>query len=165
MRGNMKFSISKLLRSRPLLVASPALIAGATLLALTAGTNANNDYAGAPRISASREQEKRKPIPGPALAEGERPEPATLTLNSDGFAPAELTLGAGKVLLILNKRLGQNPAEIELREAGSDNLIHRVRMAENRLRWAEILELRAGTYSLSVVDHPEWACKVTVNPK
>jgi hypothetical protein len=146
-----------------ILLAIVAILAAG--LALPTSSQARH---GALRVSSAaspQKRVKRKPTSGPTISADEKLETATLMLTPDGFEPDELTMPAGKLLLVLNKRIGPRDAEFELRVADHGNVVYRVRMPENTLNWSEIIELHPGNYTLSVVDNPQWVCRIKINAR
>lgn len=93
----------------------------------------------------------------PAIAQD--PDEVTLTLHDSGFTPAAVTRPAGPFQLSVDNRSGSDDLTLVLK--GSDEVVIR----EMRVRsgdWSELLDLTAGTYTLSEANHINWVCQIIV---
>jgi hypothetical protein len=86
-----------------------------------------------------------------------------VTLRRHGFEPARITRPKGPFVLALDNLSELEQVEIRLlREAG--NHLKTFPVSKNRVRWREAVDLNPGTYVLTEVDHPEWACRIVITP-
>ncbi len=91
-------------------------------------------------------------------------EPAgvVITLHPSGFVPPQMQVANGRYLLLVLNRSGIRDLEFDLdREAGGR--LHSVR--DGRPKWKERFDLTPGRYVLSVANHAEWKCVITVTPR
>lgn len=118
-------------------------------------------------LTSSLQQTKTKgrPVPGPPLRAEEVLETLAITLKPGGFEPNEVTTTAGKTLFTLHKRVGVRDIAFELRVGEQGEVVQRMQMSEKTLSWSEIIELHPGHYTLSVVDSPDWVCRIQVRPR
>jgi len=80
-----------------------------------------------------------------------------------GFKPAQYTHPKGRFILAVLNRSGLEEVALELyREAGEK--LHEVRVPRSKLDWSEDFDLHPGRYVLKEVNHPKWACEITVTP-
>jgi len=84
-----------------------------------------------------------------------------LTLYPTGFEPSEITRPAGRFLLAVDNRAGVGElAFVLIRE---DGLLATNSLVENKkFRVRRVVDLLPGSYSLKVVDHPDWVCGIKV---
>ena len=94
-------------------------------------------------------------IPGPVWAD----DPATfrLTIKDHTFEPAELTVPAGKRLLLIVRNGDDTPAEFESRELGAEKVISAGREATIRIG-----PLAAGRYPFNDEFHQDQAHGVLI---
>jgi hypothetical protein len=86
-----------------------------------------------------------------------------IRLRRTGFEPAEIERPQGRFLLAFDNRTGEDEIVLQLkRETG--NKLHEVRMPRGTVRWRKALDIPAGRYLLSVADHPDWVCRITITP-
>jgi pectin methylesterase-like acyl-CoA thioesterase len=102
-----------------------------------------------PRLSAA--QRTRTTSPG---------EVELITLTANGFEPNEFTRPVGKFLFGVNNRSGVSGLTFRLLQEGGTPHGEK-RMAREKV-WRKVVNLPPGLYLLSVVDHPEWSCRVTI---
>jgi hypothetical protein len=95
------------------------------------------------------------------------PPPSSITLEAvtltyDGFQPKEFEREAGTFVLGVNNQTRIADLSFELlRENG--HKVHEVKMTNGQLRSRKLLHLPAGSYTLRVVDHPEWTCSIVLS--
>ena len=110
----------------------------------------------------------RKPAPSDQIENSlqsgpEKRLPAhVLTLNVDGFEPAEVIWEKKESLLIIDNRTPISELTFQLAK------IHGARVKEIKLktrkqRSAGVLDLPPGQYVLSEVNHTDWICHITIN--
>jgi hypothetical protein len=93
-------------------------------------------------------------------------ESATIVLYPDGFAPSEVRLREGRVLLRVLNRVGLDELPL-LFERDAEALrpavkVHEEDVPRERRAWKPEAELAPGVYTLSVKGRPEWICRITV---
>lgn len=97
----------------------------------------------------------------------ERVEAELITLTPNGFAPAEITRPAGRFLLLVVNRSGE--ADINLRLEAEDDgrgARRRIPAFERRRRQRhDIVDLPPGRYTLTIADHPDWVCRLTITER
>ncbi len=86
---------------------------------------------------------------------------AIMTLRPNGFEPSEITIPAGKYLIIVRNRTGLDKFSFRL-ERGSGTRLHDVRMPRYKREWKHFLQLAPDTYVITEPDHPGWVCRITV---
>jgi hypothetical protein len=90
-----------------------------------------------------------------------RLETEVLTITSTGFEPAEITRPAGPFILAVHNQSGEAGPALRLDRVHGNKLIE-VRMARWRRAVHRQLNPPAGEYLLSLVDHPERNCRITI---
>ena len=84
-----------------------------------------------------------------------------LTLNSNGFDPAEVRPPSGRFLLSIDNRSGAG--ELILRLLRTDGTqIRELKIPGGGGDWSEAFDLSAGTYTLSEMNHSTWVCTIIV---
>jgi hypothetical protein len=86
-----------------------------------------------------------------------------IKLRRTGFEPSALTLPKGRFLLAFDNHTGEDEIIVQLKQE-TGNKLHEVRMPRGNVRWRQALDLHPGSYRLSVVDRPEWVCRLTITP-
>jgi hypothetical protein len=85
-----------------------------------------------------------------------------ITARASGFEPPEVTVAAGKVMLVIHNRSGVSPLVVVLTDqAGATRLTHSLDLGAQSDSWDQ-LNLATGTYRLSAPAQPEWACQIVV---
>lgn len=85
-----------------------------------------------------------------------------LTLRAEGFEPAEMPLPAGEYLLVVKNRSGLDEVDVRLVRENGEHMGQTKVGARNK-DWKQRLKLKAGTYLLSEVNHPDWASRIVVD--
>ena len=108
------------------------------------------------------------------LWNGQRPTSALVTITPRGFEPANLTLPAGRLLLMVDNRSGL-AGEIKLemkvrrvpillkadsRDTGTGR--PQVFLPREKVNWRNLIDLPPGDYLLTEVAHPLWTCRINV---
>ncbi len=88
---------------------------------------------------------------------------AALTLRPNGFEPTEITIPAGKYLMVVRNRTGLDQFALRL-ERTTGARLQDVRLPRYKRDWKQFMQLTPDTYLLSEVDHPDWVCRITVTP-
>ena len=87
-----------------------------------------------------------------------------VTLRPDGFEPAELTHGAGLILLAVDNRSWRKDVLLRLdREAGGR--LHEERLSNKKFNWRMPFELSPGRYVLTEANHPGWVCHIVITER
>jgi len=107
--------------------------------------------------------EKRSHKP-PVVDQGHkrRIEPVIVTLKPTGFEPTELTRPRGMFLLIVDNRSNNPDLLFHLNGENGKREHEQQTRKGGRLDWNKPIDLPPGRYSLTVVDHPDWVCQITI---
>ncbi len=109
-------------------------------------------------------------IPGVALSQNhpsgarpgdKAPEVRLIVMRTRGFEPSEITVPAGKVLLVVHNRSGLANVKLRLDRVGGDRL-HEVDVHREKLDWKDWVELKPGHYVLTEASHSMFHCSITV---
>ena len=79
-----------------------------------------------------------------------------------GFLAPEVTVSAGRYLIVLNNRTGRSDLTFQL-ERENDGRIFQ--SPANSRDWKEQVTLQPGTYVLSEVNNPSWKCLIRVTSR
>jgi hypothetical protein len=106
-----------------------------------------------------------KTAPASALTQRQRPiadfESELITITPHGFEPQEITRPQGRFLLMIDNRSGLASTSLSLtREAGPRT--HEMGVPRESPNWSDIVDLPPGTFVLSELDHPRWACRIRI---
>lgn len=103
------------------------------------------------------------PASAAALQTQSRLEAERITLRPTGFEPAEITRPAGRFLLAVNDRSGEESITLLL-VRGPTNLVSEARIRERprKYEWRQVVNLPAGRYELRTAENPEWRCQITL---
>jgi hypothetical protein len=88
-------------------------------------------------------------------------ERAVIRVLTSGFNPAEVSGEAGSYRVAVTRPSGEEEVKLELRSA-SGELIQELVMPQQKLDWTTLIELQRGSYTLRVVNHPQWMCRISV---
>ena len=104
----------------------------------------------------------------PLVQDPVEPAPASVTVETVrltplGFEPKELERSAGKFLLGIDNRIGPIEFSFELVEENGHK-VRQLKLPKGQIRLRKLLNLQAGRYTLTEVDHPEWTCSIVLNP-
>ena len=98
--------------------------------------------------------DKALPAPTPDTIEE-----VTLTIRAEGFDPTELARPAGRFLLSVDNRSAVE--ELTFRLNGEDGeCLREMRIQRGTVDWSEMVDLPAGRYTLTEVNHAGWACRI-----
>lgn len=107
-------------------------------------------------------------VAGPAQEEPERQakdvQVLRLTLRPDGFERSELTLPSGRYVFVVKNRTGLDQYALRLSREGHGTQSE-ARLQRHQREWRELINLTPGEYVLTELDHPEWACRLTITPR
>jgi hypothetical protein len=90
-----------------------------------------------------------------------RLETEILTITSTGFEPSEITRPAGPFILAIHNQSGEAGPALRIDRLRGNKLIE-VRMARWRRAVHQQLNPPAGEYLLSIIDHPDRNCRITI---
>jgi len=76
-----------------------------------------------------------------------------------GFTPSELTVPAGRYLIVLSNRTGRSDLAFRLDREG-DGLVSESR--RDRRDWKQQVQLLPGNYTLTEANNPSWRCSIQV---
>ena len=105
---------------------------------------------------ADREQPGRAVVDNPTEAE-------IVTLQPWGFEPKEISRPPGPFFLAVDNQSGLPELDVSL-ESETRQKLHDVGVSKNKGRWRKKIALTPGTYLLREAGHPEWVCRITVQP-
>ena len=88
-------------------------------------------------------------------------EQGVIRLLTSGFSQAEISGGSGQYRLVAT-RASQNEEVVLQLKTGSGELVQEITMPQEKLDWTTLIELAAGSYTLTVVNHPDWVCQITI---
>jgi len=86
---------------------------------------------------------------------------ALTTLNTSGFAPAEITHAAGRFRVVVQNRSGAEQLDLRLDGEQSSRWSEQRALGEIQ-GWVATVELEPGTFTITEARHPEWVCRLTV---
>jgi hypothetical protein len=85
----------------------------------------------------------------------------TTTLSPSGFSPTELTHAAGRFNLRVNNQSGLPKVMLRLSKSNGEKLTE-VSLT-SQARWVTAaVELAPGSYTLTVANHSDWTCQITI---
>ena len=99
-----------------------------------------------------------RPIPPASGTEVEM-----VTLRPWGFEPQEITRPPGPFVLAVDNHSELDQLEISL-DVESGPKVHAVDVSKNKFKWRKKLALPPGVYALRETSHPEWLCRITIQP-
>jgi hypothetical protein len=88
-------------------------------------------------------------------------EQGVIRLLTSGFTEAEISGMSGQYRLVAT-RASQNEEVVLQLKTGSGELVQEITMPQEKLDWTTLIELAAGSYTLTVVNHPDWVCQITI---
>lgn len=130
-------------------------IGASLLLVASARSGASLDFA-----SEHREQPKPSAV---SLSPPQNIEAEIIVLRPWGFEPKEISRPPGPFFLALDNRSRLDQVEVSLdRESGPK--VQATGVSKNKTKWREKMTLPPGTYLLREASHPEWVCRITIQP-
>jgi hypothetical protein len=141
--------------SKPLRWLAPAAAALFVFaVVFTAGSFSRNYREQDPRPSenASRGSDKT------ALVETE-----LITITTRGVEPAEISRPAGRFILMVDNRSGEEMQFRIARETGES--LHDIRSSREERDWSELMDLKPGKYVLTERDRPDLTCSITITAR
>ena len=107
--------------------------------------------------------------PRPAAAQG-GPNPkltnlAHIAISPLGFDSKAITLPHAPFFLLVENRSGVGGVSLRVdRIDGASGNIRAKNVSREDLDWSDFFDLPPGNYLLSEAGHPDWQCRITVNP-
>jgi hypothetical protein len=87
-----------------------------------------------------------------------------ITLQPSGFEPNEIRRPQGAFILGVDNRAGVESIELQFMRTDGQRL-NALQTPKRKVSWREVVDLAPGEYLLSVANHPEWTCNVTILPR
>jgi hypothetical protein len=87
-----------------------------------------------------------------------------ITLQPSGFEPNEIRRPQGAFILGVDNRAGVETIELQFMRADGQRL-NALQTRKRKVSWREVVDLAPGQYLLSVANHPEWTCNITILPR
>jgi hypothetical protein len=84
-----------------------------------------------------------------------------IRLLTNGFSPPEVSGTSGQYRLVITRPSRSEEVVLQLKRENGE-LVQEIAMPEEKLNWTMLIELEAGSYTLTVVNHPQWVCRLTV---
>jgi hypothetical protein len=88
-------------------------------------------------------------------------EQAIIRLLTSGFSQTQISGAAGQYRLVMTRTSQDEEVVLQLKTE-SGELVQEIAMPQEKLDWTTLIELEAGSYMLTVVNHPQWTCHITV---
>jgi hypothetical protein len=82
-------------------------------------------------------------------------------LRMNGFAPEEITRPAGNYLISVTNLTGMPELTFKLDRANGER-VHSAKVPKEKRTWRQQVHLTPGDYLLTVMDHPDWSCRITI---
>jgi hypothetical protein len=93
----------------------------------------------------------------------DRLEAELVKIRPTGFEPAEITRPAGRFILAFQNSSGLEELLLQI-EAGRDRR-RDVRMPWEKIDWNDVLDLPAGSYTVTEANHPDWIFRLTLTAR
>jgi hypothetical protein len=114
-------------------------------------------------LSFAREP-REQPNPNVATVSPAPPiEAEIIVLRPWGFEPKEISRPPGPFFLALDNRSGLNQPEVSL-DMETGPKLYAIGVSKNKSKWREKMALPPGTYLLREAGHPDWVCRITIQP-
>jgi hypothetical protein len=114
--------------------------------------------------SFSRNSEVQEPRTGDNTSRGPNQtasiETELITITTRGVEPAEITRPAGKFILMVDNRSGEEMDFRIARETGES--LHDIRSSREERDWSDIMDLKPGKYVLTERNRPDLTCSITI---
>ena len=107
---------------------------------------------------------KRESALSPQREKQVRLETELITLQPSGFEPTEISRPQGAFILGVDNRAGVESIELQFMRVDGQRL-NALQTPKRKVSWREVVDLPPGVYVLSVTNHPEWSCNVTILPR
>ena len=86
-----------------------------------------------------------------------------ITLRRTGFEPAEINRPVGRFLLAIDNMSAIGGISFRLLNQNGARL--QEFPSNRRYRLRQVIDLPPGQYSLAVINHPEWVCRITLTAR
>lgn len=86
-----------------------------------------------------------------------------ITVRPWGFEPKEITRPPGPFFLAIDNHSQLDEIDISL-DPESGPGIKAQGLSKNKAKWRQKMVLVPGTYLLREANHPEWTCRITIQP-
>ena len=96
-------------------------------------------------------------------ADDHAPTIETVMLTSHGFEPKQIEHSGGKFVLGIDNQIKPEEFAFEIVQENGHK-VRQLKMSKGQIRVRTLVNLQAGRYSLTVVDHPEWTCSIVIIP-
>jgi hypothetical protein len=113
---------------------------------------------------------RKTPGPPPSAAQS-RPKPALtnvahIAISPRGFDTKVIALPHAPFFLLVENRSGVGGVSFRLdrMDTGTPVNISQKDVSREELDYSDFFDLSPGTYLLSEIGHPDWQCRITVNP-
>lgn len=90
-------------------------------------------------------------------------EAEVIVLRPWGFEPKEISRPPGPFFLALHNLSRLDELDVSL-DPESGPRLQAIGVTKNKTRWHQKLTLPPGTYLLREASHPEWVCRITIQP-
>lgn len=84
-----------------------------------------------------------------------------VTITPTGFDPEQIRRPRGQVMMAIDNRSGLDEVWLRLEREGGQRWID-VRVNRRKLDLRKKLDLPAGRYRLTEINHPDWLCVITI---
>ena len=113
---------------------------------------------------------RNPPAPPPASAQS-GPKPALtnvahIAISPRGFDTKVITLPHAPFFLLVENRSGVGGLSfrVDRMDTGTPVNVRQKDVSREELDYSDFFDLPPGTYLLSEIGHPDWQCRITVNP-
>jgi hypothetical protein len=113
----------------------------------------------APRQVVVRSTAAAAPMQGSSAPQAE--EHGLIRLLTSGFSQPEVAGTAGQYRVVMTRVSKDEEVRLQLKSAGGETL-QEIVMPPERADWTTLINLETGSYSLTVSNHPQWVCQLTV---
>lgn len=102
--------------------------------------------------------------PGEVISSPTQPiEAEIIVLRPSGFEPKEISRPPGPFFLALHNLSRLDQLDVSLNPESGPSL-QAIGVTKNKTRWQQKMTLPPGTYLLREASHPEWVCRITIQP-
>jgi hypothetical protein len=97
----------------------------------------------------------------PETSASAQAEQGVIRLLTSGFNPTSVTGSAGQYRLAVTRVSRDEEVVLQLKSS-SGEIVQEIRMPQEQTDWTTVIEIESGSYSLTVTNHPDWVCNITV---
>lgn len=131
----------------------------ATLLFITAGLTVSARTWLSPRTIA--ESFTVPAAPTQVSLPAQEPERGVIRLLTSGFSSTEVSGTSGQYRLVMTRSYQNEEVVVQLKK-DSGELVQEIEMPQEKVDWTTLIELQAGSYTLTVANHPDWVCQINI---